>query len=196
MPTEKRLEKIRNMISHRQNALVIVLEDVHDPHNAMAVARTCDALGVQELKLVFEKQAGFNPKKVGKASSSTANKWLDFEKFTDIDSCVEPLKKNGYRIVGTAMRSEKTESIFDVDLSSQKTALLFGNEHSGLSEKAISHCDVLVTIPMLGMVESLNISVAAAILMYETVRQRSKHPEKYRLTQVEQNELMAKLSGK
>ena len=80
-PTNRRLQKIQAVAKSRQNG-VIVLEDIHDPHNAAAVLRTADAFGIQKIYFIFNKQERFNPRKIGKATSSSANKWLDFEVFT------------------------------------------------------------------------------------------------------------------
>jgi len=176
MITPKRLKKIVSAVQNRKEDIVVVLEDIHDPHNAAAIWRTCDAFGVQTVYLIFEKEKPYNPKQIGKGSSSSANKWLDFIKHSSTKECFGQLKNDGFSIVGTVL-SDKTVSLYDVDLSKGKVALVFGNEHAGLSEDAIRLCDMQILIPMTGMVQSLNVSVTAGICMYETIRQRQKYKE-------------------
>lgn len=190
MISENRLKRIKQVALSRQQG-VVVLEDLHDPHNAAAVLRTCDAFGVQKVCFIFDKQERYNPKKVGKATSSSANKWLDFEVFTTTEECFKKLKKQGYAIVGTVL-DEKAKSIIKTKFTNPKTALVFGNEHSGLSKYAIDNSDQHIYIPMQGFVQSLNLSVTAAILMYEVFRQRVKNSNNYLLSKKEQGELITK----
>ena len=82
MPTQARIETIRRVVAHRQRGLVVVLEDIHDPHNAEAVLRTCDAVGVQDAYFVFEREEYYDPKRIGKQSSGSANKWMDCHIFS------------------------------------------------------------------------------------------------------------------
>ena len=165
------------------------MEDIHDPHNAAAVLRTADAFGIQKIYFIFNKQERFNPRKIGKATSSSANKWLDFEVFTSAKECFKKLKRNGYIIMGTVL-DEKAKSIFKTKLTPPKIALCFGNEHSGLSQEAIELSDAHVYIPMQGFVQSLNLSVTAAICMYEMFRQRQSSKPDFLLTKLEQNKLV------
>jgi len=170
---EERLAKIKQVISKRQD-LIIVLEDIHDPHNAQAVLRSCDAFGVQKVYFIFDKESRFNPHKVGKLSSSSANKWLDYEFFISTQDCYSKLKADGYTVVATAL-SDSAESMFDFDFSqNQKLAVVLGNEHRGLSEFAINNADKTIMIPLFGMVQSLNLSVTAALFIFEITRQRYK----------------------
>lgn len=172
----------------------MVLEDIHDPHNAAAVMRSCDALGVQKVYLIFEKEEGYDPGKVGKNSSSSANKWLSFKVFKSTKECLDELKKEGYEIVATTVDVEAKE-LQQTDLSARKIAIVMGNEHRGISETAKKMADKLVHIPMKGMVESFNISVAAAIVLYELSRQRRQLGEEiYGLDWEEKKELLQKWS--
>ncbi len=167
---ETRQEKIDRVIRQR-HAGVIVLEDIHDPHNAAAVWRSCDAFGFGKVDLIFEQEKRFNPKKVGRASSSSANKWLDFEIFGSTKECLEKLKQEGYVIYATVL-DEKAKSLDKCEFKEKKLAIMFGNEHRGLSETAIKMADEKIYIPMRGMVQSLNLSVTAGIMMLEASRQR------------------------
>jgi len=172
---EDRHKKVFEVIERRQEG-VIVLEDIHDPHNAAAVWRSCDGFGFQKVYLIFEKEKVFNPKKIGKASSSSANKWLDFKVFKSTKQCLEELKKDGYKIFATVLDKE-AKNINKVDFKINKIALMMGNEHQGLSETAIKMANEKVYIPMKGMVQSFNLSVTAAIVMYEVDRQRNNLPK-------------------
>jgi tRNA (guanosine-2'-O-)-methyltransferase len=166
--------KISRMINNRQEG-VIVLENIADPHNAAAVWRTADAFGFQKIYMVYSKEKPINPKKIGKASSASANKWLSFKLFKSIDLCYEELRKDGYKIYATIL-DKKSKEIGNIKFTERRVAIVLGNEHRGLSEEAIKGADVKVYIPMKGMVQSLNISVTAAILMYEIDRQRNHPP--------------------
>lgn len=170
MVSEQRLQKIKNMMTQRQQNLVVVIEDIYDPHNAAAIWRTCEAYGVGKVYLIFDKQEPFNPKKVGKSSSATANKWLDFELFSNTQKCLTNLKKQGFKIIATVL-NKQAKNIYEF-VWPEKIALLVGNEHSGLSEQAIKLSDHQVYIPMQGMVQSLNLSVATAIFISEIYRNR------------------------
>jgi tRNA (guanosine-2'-O-)-methyltransferase len=176
----KRLERLKSVAAMRQAGFIVVLEDIHDPHNAEAIFRTCDAFGIQHIYLVFEHEDPFNPKGMGKSSSSSAHKWLNFTKFKSTKECLTKLHADGYTIYGTAF-GDDCESLFDAKLDGEKIAIIFGNEHSGLSPVALTECDVRLTLPLFGMVQSLNVSVAAGIFLYEIVRQRKPHLSRYQL---------------
>jgi len=178
--SEKRLDKIKKVVDGRQKDFVVVLEDVHDPHNASAILRSCDGFGVQNVFYIFDKVEPYNPRKVGKVSSSSANKWIDFKIFKSTTRCLNKLKKDGYEIVATIL-DENAKSLYKTNFRGKKIALLVGNEHSGLSDKAIAMSDKKIYIPMRGMVQSFNVSVTTAILIYEITRQRSSRMKKYLL---------------
>lgn len=168
---QKRVERIKCIMEQRQSGIIVVLEDIHDPHNAAAILRTCDALGIQTVYFIFEKEEKYNPQKIGKASSSSANKWLDFTLFDSTYQCINTLKQDGYTIVATAL-TEKSESLTTAKFPEKKIAILVGNEHGGLSKTAIDMADRVIMIPMLGFVQSLNVSVATAIVLWEIIKQR------------------------
>ena len=188
MLTKNRLNKIKNVVKSRQQG-VVVLEDIYDPHNAAAVLRTADAFGYQKVYFIFQNQKKFNPRKIGKVTSASANKWLDFEIFDSTEKCFKKLKKQGYIITSTIL-DKKAKIIFKARFTSPKIALVFGNEHSGLSDEAIKLSDNHIYIPMQGFVQSLNLSVTAAICMYEMFRQRQKSPKKFLLSVMEQKKLI------
>jgi tRNA (guanosine-2'-O-)-methyltransferase len=166
--------KIEKVIENRQEG-IIVLEDIHDPHNAAAVWRSCDAFGFQKVYIIFVQEETFNPSRLGKASSSSANKWLDFEVFGSTEDCMKKLKKDGFKTIATVLDKD-AKSIYETDFSVPKIAIMFGNEHRGLSPTATKMADEKMYIPMRGMVQSLNLSVTAAVTMFEITRQRKDKP--------------------
>ncbi len=188
MGTEERKQKIQKIMSARQSGCVVVLEDVSDPHNAAAVIRTAEALGISDVWLIFNEGKSFNPRKVGDKSSSHANKWMRFQKFKSSRECIESLRRDGYEIVATALTTN-AESLYSANLKSDKIALFFGNEHSGLSLETIEAADRKISIPMRGMVQSLNISVTAGIVMYEVTRQRMENFDRYMISDVDAKKL-------
>jgi len=167
MTTQRRLAKMKQVLTHRQKTLSVVCENIHDPHNVSAILRTCDAVGVQDVYLLYTVQAF---PKLGKKSSSSAVKWIDTHKFSNTAELKKHLLSRGITLYGTYL-SENARSIYEVDWT-QPSAIVLGNEHSGISEEALGICDQTVSIPMFGMIESLNVSVAAAVILYEAARQR------------------------
>jgi len=170
MTNPTREKRIAEVMSKRRKDIVVVLEDIYDPHNAAAIFRTCDAYGIQNAYLIFETVEPYDPKKVGKSSSATANKWLDFKIFQSTAKCLTELKREGYSIVSTLLDKEAT-NLYEFKWP-KKIALLVGNEHAGLSKTAAELSDSKVYIPMQGMVQSLNVSVATAICISEVYRSR------------------------
>ncbi|MFA5870952.1 MAG: RNA methyltransferase [Candidatus Paceibacterota bacterium] len=188
MGIEERTQRIEKIMNARQGGCIVVLEDISDPHNAGAVIRTAEAFGISDVWLVFNEGKSFNPRKVGDKSSSHANKWMRFKKYKSSKECIELLRKEGYEIVVTAL-TPNVESIYSANLKNNKIALFFGNEHSGLSLETIETADRRVCIPMRGMVQSLNISVTAGIVMYEVTRQRMENFDRYTISDAEVQEL-------
>ena len=165
--SEKRTNKIISVIKSRQKSLHVVLENIHDPHNVSAIFRTCDSVGIGKVFLVYNLDEF---PKIGKKSSASAYKWVEKENYKNIKECLGSLKKKKIKIFVSSI-SDDSKSIYDLDLT-QNVALVFGNEHRGVSSEAESLADEKFIIPMHGMVQSLNVSVAAAVVLYETLRQR------------------------
>lgn len=182
--TEKRIQKITTVLQSRQYDLRVVLENIHDPHNVSAIFRTCDAVGVPKVALLYyiEKFP-----KIGKKSSASAFKWVEREKFDAVKKCYDALRKENFYIYVSSI-SDDAEDFFNLDLT-QKIAFVFGNEHRGVSEEAVHLSDKKFKIPMFGMVQSLNVSVSAAIVLYESLRQRVKNGL-YNKNNLSQQELM------
>jgi tRNA (guanosine-2'-O-)-methyltransferase len=167
--TSRREQRIRDVLSRRQPSLAVVLEDVHDPHNASAVLRSCDGVGVLDVHLVYVYEQPPRKSFASKTSGSAA-KWIRLHYHDSIEDCYAALRGRGMTIYATALGRESRD-LYSVDLT-QPTALVFGNEMRGVSEVGITGADATVYIPMQGMVESLNISVACAVSLYEAMRQR------------------------
>ncbi|MFN2438076.1 MAG: TrmH family RNA methyltransferase, partial [Chitinophagaceae bacterium] len=137
-------------------------------HNISAIMRSCDAAGIQEIYILNTKIPPH--KKWGSRSSSSAMKWLTIHQFTNASECFELLKKKHSLILTTSLTPDAV-SLYDLDLT-QNVALVFGNEHSGVSEEVRALADGNFVIPQVGMIRSLNISVACAVTLYEAFRQR------------------------
>lgn len=166
-PSERRIQRLRQVLSRRQPDLTVVMENIHDPHNVSAVLRSCDAVGIMTVALLYTVEPF---PKIGKKSSSSASKWLDRRKFTSVDECYATLRGEGFNILATRLGASAVP-LYGLDLTSP-TALVFGNEHRGVSEEAAVKADGNFHIPMVGMIQSLNVSVAAAVAVYEACRQR------------------------
>ncbi|HEY8447681.1 MAG TPA: RNA methyltransferase [Thermomicrobiales bacterium] len=167
--TERRQQRIRAVLQRRQPDLTVVLENVHDPHNVAAVLRSCDAVGILRVHVVYTIEEP--PKEpFARTTSASAAKWIEVVRHDSIEGCYEALRSEGLRILATALAPE-SQDLYSLDLR-QPTALVFGNEHRGVSEEAAKLADGLVIIPMMGMVQSLNISVACAVILFEALRQR------------------------
>ena len=177
--TKERREKIESVLSKRQNDLTVVLENVFDPHNISAVMRSCDAVGIQEIYVLNTKIP--RHKKWGPRSSSSAAKWLTVHQFENTNECFMQLRSRYSTILTTHLSSDAV-SLYQLDLT-KSVALVFGNEHSGVSEEIIQLADGNFMIPQVGMIRSLNISVACAVSLYEAFRQKNHagHYEKQKL---------------
>ncbi len=180
MRTQRRIERIKYVLSHRQDDLTVVVENIHDPHNVSAIIRTCDAVGVFMINLVYTIEQFPD---IGKKSSAGAMKWIYRRNFKSIDECYNKLRDEGFKIYATKL-VENATSLYELDFT-QKVAFVFGNEHRGVSDEASEKADGIFMIPMFGMVQSLNVSVACAVTLYEALRQRllAGHYDKQKLNQ-------------
>lgn len=165
--TENREQKILRVAASRQFDFNIILENIHDPHNVSAIFRSCDAVGIPEVSLVYSTEKF---PRIGKKSSASAFKWVKSKKYKTISECYNYMHERGFKIYASSI-TEKSKSLYDLDLS-ENTAIVLGNEHRGVSPEAQKMADENFMIPMHGMVQSLNVSVAAAVILYEAMRQR------------------------
>jgi len=167
--TPERRDRLQKVLSKRQDDITIVLENVFDPHNISAVMRTCDAVGVQEVYVLNTKIP--RHKKWGARSSSSAAKWLTVHQFENAEKCFSSLRSKYSKILTTHLSSDAV-NLYSINLT-EPIALVFGNEHSGVSEDIIKLADGNFIIPQSGIIRSLNISVACAVTLYEAYRQKS-----------------------
>lgn len=167
--TPERRERLLSVLNKRQAGLTVVLENVQDPHNISAVMRTCDAVGIQEIYVLNNKIP--KHKKWGAKSSSSAAKWLTIHQFSDVNECMAALRQKYDKICTTHLATDAV-SLYEIDFTGS-VALVFGNEHGGLSEEIIALADGNFIIPQVGIIRSLNISVACAVSIYEAQRQRA-----------------------
>lgn len=166
--TPERTERLTNVLEKRQPGLTVVLENVSDPHNISAVMRTCDAVGVQDIYILNTK-IGLHEMWSAKSSSSAA-KWLTVHQFTNAEECFAALRKNFSKIYTTHLSTDAVD-LYELNLT-ESVALVFGNEHSGVSDDIIGMADGNFIIPQVGIIKSLNISVACAVSLYEAYRQK------------------------
>jgi len=167
--TPQRDERLTAVLNKRQPDITVVLENVFDPHNISAVMRTCDAVGIQDIYILNHKIPPH--RKWGEKSSSSAAKWLSIHQFTDPQACFEALRKK-YKKIYTTHLSTDAVDLHELNLT-ESVALVFGNEHSGVSDEIIAMADGNFIIPQVGIIKSLNISVACAVTLYEAFRQKS-----------------------
>lgn len=188
--TPERREKLWSVLEKRQNNLTVVLENVFDPHNEAAVMRTCDSVGIQDLYIINNR---IPPrKKWGFRSGSSAKKWLTIHQFTNVAECFKELR-NKYNKIFTTYLAADSVSLYDIDFT-ESIALVFGNERFGVSEETKALADANFVIPQCGIIQSLNISVACAVTIYEAYRQKNQagHYKKPSLTVEQRNELFSK----
>jgi len=190
--TDHKKAAIEKALSKRTRHLTVVLEDIFKPHNASAVIRTCDCFGLQDIHII-EKTDQY---KVNPFVTRGASQWVDLHKYfkagtNSVDTCFSSLRENGYKIYGTSP-APTSISIYELQ-PTEKVALVFGNEHEGISEEVKTKSDGLVYIPMLGFTDSFNISVAASIFLYDLVKkaERLNLPE-FHLSEAEKKLLRLK----
>jgi tRNA (guanosine-2'-O-)-methyltransferase len=166
--TPERELRLKNVLANRQFDLTVVMENVFDPHNVSAVMRTCDAVGIQDIYILNTKIS--KHKKWGARSSSSAAKWLTIHEYDDASVCFSELRKK-FSLILTTHLSSNAISLYNIDFTGS-VALIFGNEHDGVSEEIRTLADGNFIIPQVGMIRSLNISVACAVSLYEAFRQK------------------------
>ncbi len=169
MKSDRRVERLSRALKLTQPDLTVVLENIHDPHNVSAILRSCDAVGVRNINLLYTTESF---PKIGKKSSASAYKWVERRNYKSVESCYKELRGEGF-VIAASVVSEESVSLYDLDFLG-KVALVFGNEHRGVTPEASAAADIRFQIPMHGMVQSLNVSVACAITLYEALRQRIK----------------------
>ena len=182
--TESRQKRFEEVLQNRTRHLTVVLEDIYQPHNAAAVLRSCDCVGIQDVH-VIENQNKFEANPDVELGSA---KWITLHKHNsqkeNTADCITSLKKNGYKIVVTSPHKNDC-SIEELDIKN-KTALFFGTEMRGATPVAFEQADAFVKIPMVGFTESLNISVSAAVTLYTLTSRLKKSSINWRLSEKEE----------
>lgn len=164
--TPHRYRRVLEVLARRQPDLTVLAEAVHKPHNLSAVLRSCDAVGVPVVHAV----RGRGPVPTFSATSASADKWVELRVHDDLDLAIDGLRAQGMQVLAAHL-SEGAVDFREPDYT-KPTCLLFGNEKDGVSPRAASVADHHIKVPMLGMVQSLNVSVAAAVILFEAQRQR------------------------
>ncbi|NOZ86023.1 MAG: RNA methyltransferase [Deltaproteobacteria bacterium] len=167
--SERRKARIEEVLSKRTYNLTMVFEELHDPHNIAAVIRTAEAFGIQRVFIIPEKDG-----KTGLSRKITraADKWIDIRIQDSIVSCLSELKEQDFSILVSSL-GPKAKSIREFSFK-RRTAMVLGNEKNGVSKKAYAMADGVFVVPMLGFVESLNVSVAAGLALYHATMERAR----------------------
>jgi tRNA (guanosine-2'-O-)-methyltransferase len=161
----ERYARIRDFLSLRQPSLTLCLEQLHKPHNVSAIVRSCDAVGVYEVHAVWDKKPD-----IRKSTAMGSENWVYTQEHLCIEDAVSHLKTQKMQVLVTNL-SENSVDFRDIDYT-LPTAIILGQEKHGATQEAIAAADQDIIIPMVGMVQSLNVSVAAALILYEAQRQR------------------------
>lgn len=162
-----RFQRIKAVLQKRQTDLTVCLEHVHKPQNVSAILRSCDAVGIHEANIVWNQDTYFR-----RGTAMGTQRWLKHRKHSSIESAHQHFKQHNMQLLVTNL-SDKSVDFREVDYT-QPTAILLGQEKYGASEEAIALADHEIVIPMMGMVQSLNVSVAAGLILYEAQHQRQQ----------------------
>jgi len=186
--TEDRWQRITEVLNKRTRHLTVVLEDIYQPHNASAVLRSCDCFGIQDVHII-ENRNEFDP---NQGITIGADQWISIHSHNEPGAnntkrCYKQLRRQGYRIIATTPHEEDV-TIDEVPVS-EKTALVFGAELKGLSDFALEHADGYARIPMVGFSESFNISVGAALCLYDMTTRLRKSEVNWTLSDTEKLDL-------
>ncbi|XPV75353.1 MAG: TrmH family RNA methyltransferase [Desulfovibrio sp.] len=167
--TPRRAARIRKVLEARQKDLTMVMDNIWDPHNVSAVLRSCDAFGLSKVHLYYTKAQW---PELGKKTSASALKWIERKRHREAGEMVSSLKAEGMQILRTGF-SETAKPLAAYDFT-KPTAIILSNEHSGTQPELEELVPDELYIPMFGMVQSFNVSVAAAIILYEASKQRQE----------------------
>jgi len=183
--TENRKATFEKVLSNRTRHLTVVLEDIYQKHNTSAVVRSCDIFGIQDIHIIENKYNSYVSNQVAKG----AQKWIDFNEYNteeyNTQTCIDALRKQDYQIIATTPHCDSSLKDFDI---SKKTAFVFGVEKAGVSNKMMEEADGYLKIPMVGFTESLNVSVAAAIILNDVTTRLRDSDVNWQLSENEKNE--------
>jgi len=182
--TESRIKRFEDVIQFRTRHITVALEDIYQSHNSSAVLRSCDCFGIQDVHIIESKNAHIVNPDIALGSSQ----WLDIKKYSHSENntkyCIENLKNLGYQVYATT--PHKNDCLINDLNIENKVALIFGTEADGLSETALDLADGFVKIPMFGFTESFNISVSAAICMFNLTQRLRESKVNWKLSQSEE----------
>ena len=164
--TPDRLQRINSMLDQRQPDLTVCMEGVHKTHNLAAVVRTADAVGVSDVHAVWKNET----MRLSGGSAAGSQNWIDVHDYSKTEDAIDELKQQGMQVLVTNL-SDTAVDFREIDYT-KPTAIILGQEKFGASEKALEMADQDIVIPMVGMVQSLNVSVACSVVLYEAQRQR------------------------
>jgi len=185
--TENRKVVFEKVLAQRTRHFAVVLEDIYQKHNTSAVVRSCDVFGIQDLYTIENKYNSYVSNQVAKG----AQKWIDFHEFNseayNTKNCIDTLRNKGYQLIATTPHNNSC-MIQDFDIT-KKSALVFGVEKEGVSDIILQEADGYLKIPMVGFTESLNISVAVAIILHELTARLRNSKVPWQLSQKEKNEI-------
>jgi tRNA (guanosine-2'-O-)-methyltransferase len=185
--TDKRKKLFKKVLENRTRHFTVVLEDIFQSHNASAVVRTCDIFGVQDLYTIENKYNNKVSRHVAKGSQKWLNQYRYRNDGDNTKTCLDDLKEKGYQIIATTPHNDSCV-LQDFD-TSRKSAFIFGVEAEGVSEYVIENADGFLKIPMVGFTESLNISVAAAIILQDVTTKLRSSGADWQLTEEEKEVL-------
>jgi len=177
--TQNKKDKMDSVIVQRTRHVSLVLEDIYQPHNASAILRSAECFGVQDIHCVEDR----NRFAATEGIALGASQWLTTQQHDTTKQCFDQLKKQGYRIIATTPHT-KACSLPNLSLRG-KMALVFGTEHTGLSEYALEHADEYVKIPMYGFTESFNVSVSVALCLYDVTQRLRTSNYEWKLSEEE-----------
>lgn len=166
--TQQRLATIKSCLNKRQTDLTVIMENVRKPHNLAAVARTLEAVGGLEIHAVSDRPSI----RLTQMAAGGIRKWIEVKNHDSIEQGIKQLKQQGFQIIATTL-APKAKDYRDIDYT-KPSAILVGEELEGISQQAVQMADEIITIPMAGMVQSLNVSVASALVLYEAYHQRKQ----------------------
>ena len=180
--TDKRKQRFDSVLVQRTKHFTVASEDVYQLHNTSAVIRSCDVFGIQEVNIIEE----LNSKRIDREIAMGAQKWVDLNRYNNVNDCIINLKQKGYQIVATTPHT--TDCLLqDFDVT-KKACFFFGREAEGLSQEVLDAADCYLKIPMVGFTESLNISVSAAIILQHVTTKLKQTGINWQLSENEINE--------
>jgi len=185
--TEERKVTFKKVLKDRTRHFTVILEDLFQKHNTSAITRSCDVFGIQDLHIIENKYVTYVSNQVGKGSQ----KWTTFhhynEQLDNTQACIDAVKAKGYQIIATTPH-ESSKFVADFDVT-KKSAFVFGVEKEGVSEMMLEQADGHLKVPMYGFTESLNVSVAAAIVLQDVATRVRKTDVKWELGPEDSNEV-------